>query len=54
LARWRSSGSGDGALDEVRAALDADLDTPGALDALDGAASSGKGVSSALELLGLA
>ena len=54
LARWRSSGSGDGALDEVRAALDADLDTPGALDALDAAATAGKGVSSALELLGLA
>ena len=28
LERWRAAGEGDGALDEVRAALDDDLDTP--------------------------
>lgn len=54
LERWRASGSGAGALEDVRAALDDDLDTPGAVAAIDAAASSGKGVSEAATLLGVA
>ena len=53
IARWRASGDGDAALDAVRAALDADLDTPAALDEIDTAASAGGGVGAALELLGI-
>jgi L-cysteine:1D-myo-inositol 2-amino-2-deoxy-alpha-D-glucopyranoside ligase len=53
LERWRAGGEGDGALDEVRAALDDDLDTPGAVAAIDIAAQSGLGVSSAASLLGV-
>jgi L-cysteine:1D-myo-inositol 2-amino-2-deoxy-alpha-D-glucopyranoside ligase len=53
LARWRASGDGEGALAQVRAALDADLDTPGALDALDRAAAAGRGVNQAMALLGV-
>jgi L-cysteine:1D-myo-inositol 2-amino-2-deoxy-alpha-D-glucopyranoside ligase len=37
----------------VRAALDADLDTPAALRAVDAAAASGLGVSEAAALLGV-
>jgi L-cysteine:1D-myo-inositol 2-amino-2-deoxy-alpha-D-glucopyranoside ligase len=45
---------GDAALlDRVRAALDDDLDTPGALAAIDGAASAGVDVSPAAALLGV-
>jgi L-cysteine:1D-myo-inositol 2-amino-2-deoxy-alpha-D-glucopyranoside ligase len=51
--RWRAAGAGDGALDEVRARLDDDLDTPGAVAAIDAAAAAGKGVSAAAGLLGL-
>jgi L-cysteine:1D-myo-inositol 2-amino-2-deoxy-alpha-D-glucopyranoside ligase len=54
LARWRSAGPGDGALDEVRAALDDDLDTPGAVAAIDAAADAGQGVGTAATLLGVA
>jgi L-cysteine:1D-myo-inositol 2-amino-2-deoxy-alpha-D-glucopyranoside ligase len=54
LDRWRAAGEGDGALDEVRAALDDDLDTPGAVAAIDRAATNGRGVSSAAALLGVA
>ncbi|MDP9005984.1 MAG: cysteine--tRNA ligase [Actinomycetota bacterium] len=54
LDRWRGAGPGDGALEDVRAALDADLDTPGAVAAVDDAASSGHGVESAAALLGIA
>ena len=50
---WRASGDGDGALDEVRAALDDDLDTPSALRAIDAAAAAGRGVSAAATLLGV-
>ena len=50
---WRAAGSGDAALDDVRAALDDDLDTPTALAALDEAASSGRGVSATASLLGI-
>jgi L-cysteine:1D-myo-inositol 2-amino-2-deoxy-alpha-D-glucopyranoside ligase len=53
LDRWRAAGPGDGGLDDVRAALDADLDTPLALDAVDAAASSGTGVGAAAALLGI-
>jgi L-cysteine:1D-myo-inositol 2-amino-2-deoxy-alpha-D-glucopyranoside ligase len=50
---WRAAGPGDGALDDVRAALDDDLDTPRAVAAIDDAASSGIGVSKAAALLGI-
>jgi L-cysteine:1D-myo-inositol 2-amino-2-deoxy-alpha-D-glucopyranoside ligase len=53
LERWRAAGPGDGALDEVRAALDDDLDTPRAMAAIDEAAASGQGVSEAAGLLGV-
>jgi L-cysteine:1D-myo-inositol 2-amino-2-deoxy-alpha-D-glucopyranoside ligase len=53
LDRWRAAGPGDGGLDEVRRALDDDLDTPAALAAVDDAASSGRGVSQAAALLGV-
>ena len=53
LERWRTAGDGDGALDDVRSALDADLDTPGALAAIDAAAARGQGVSAAAALLGV-
>jgi L-cysteine:1D-myo-inositol 2-amino-2-deoxy-alpha-D-glucopyranoside ligase len=53
LTRWRVAGAGRGALDEVRAALDHDLDPPAALAAIDRAASAGAGVSEAAALLGV-
>jgi L-cysteine:1D-myo-inositol 2-amino-2-deoxy-alpha-D-glucopyranoside ligase len=57
LARWQSAvgatGTGDQALDEVRAALDDDLDTPAALAAVDAAAKDGHDVSRAAGLLGV-
>ncbi|MGF1598255.1 MAG: cysteine--tRNA ligase [Acidimicrobiales bacterium] len=53
LERWLDAGSGDGALDEVRAALDDDLDTPSAVQAIDAAAEAGRGVSTAALLLGI-
>ena len=53
LAVWRAAGAGDGALDDVRAALDDDLDTPGALRAVDAAVDAGHGVSDAMALLGV-
>ncbi len=53
LDRWRGAGPGDGALGDVRAALDADLDTPAAIAAIDAAASSGRGVDAAAGLLGI-
>jgi L-cysteine:1D-myo-inositol 2-amino-2-deoxy-alpha-D-glucopyranoside ligase len=53
VAQWRAAGEGDGALPEVRAALDDDLDTPGAVKALDAAAEQGRGVSTAAALLGI-
>jgi L-cysteine:1D-myo-inositol 2-amino-2-deoxy-alpha-D-glucopyranoside ligase len=51
--RWRAAGIGDGALTEVRAALDDDLDTPAALAAVDRAVEAGLGVSKAAALLGI-
>ncbi len=50
---WRQAGAGEGALDEVRAALDNDLDTPTAIDLVDKAATAGRGVSLAAGLLGV-
>jgi L-cysteine:1D-myo-inositol 2-amino-2-deoxy-alpha-D-glucopyranoside ligase len=54
LAGWRSAGPGEGALDEVRAALDEDLDLPAAVAAIDRAAAAGQGVDRAADLLGIA
>ncbi|MCU1353151.1 MAG: mshC [Acidimicrobiales bacterium] len=53
VERWVAAGAGDGALDEVRARLDDDLDAPGAVAAIDAAAARGEGVSSAAMLLGI-
>ena len=53
LERWQSAGSGDGALDEVRAALDDDLGTPAAVEAIDAAVSRDEGVNEAAMLLGV-
>ena len=53
LARWRAAGDGGGALAQVRARLDDDLDTPGALAAVDAAAARGEGVGEAAALLGI-
>ena len=53
LDRWRAAGEGHAALDEVRAALDDDLDCPAAIDAIDAAARRGHGVSVAAALLGV-
>lgn len=53
LETWRSAGPGAAALEEVRGALDNDLDTPGAVAAIDAAAGAGHGVSDAAALLGV-
>jgi L-cysteine:1D-myo-inositol 2-amino-2-deoxy-alpha-D-glucopyranoside ligase len=53
LERWRAAGKGDGGLAEARAALDDDLDAPGAIEAIDAAAEDGAGVSAAAALLGI-
>ncbi len=53
LRRWVGAGEGSGALEQVRAALDEDLDTPGAVAAIDSAAARGLGVSEAAALLGV-
>jgi L-cysteine:1D-myo-inositol 2-amino-2-deoxy-alpha-D-glucopyranoside ligase len=53
LDRWRAAGPGGGGLDQARAALDNDLDTAGALAAIDAAAAAGHGVSQAAALLGV-
>jgi L-cysteine:1D-myo-inositol 2-amino-2-deoxy-alpha-D-glucopyranoside ligase len=53
LERWVAAGDGDGALDEVRAALDDDVDTPRALRAIDEAVTAGKGVATSAALLGV-
>jgi L-cysteine:1D-myo-inositol 2-amino-2-deoxy-alpha-D-glucopyranoside ligase len=54
LRRWVAAGEGSAALEQVRAALDDDLDTPAAVAAIDAAASRGLGVSEAAALLGVA
>ena len=53
LDAWVASGEGEGALADVRAALDDDLDTPAAVAAIDAAAAAGHGVSRAAALLGV-
>ena len=55
VARWRAAPRGDGTrgLAAVRAALDEDLDTPDALDALDEEAASGRPVAAGARLLGI-
>jgi len=53
LARWDAAGEGSFGLDEVRAALDDDLDTPRAVEIVDHVAGAGKGVSAAAALLGV-
>ncbi len=54
LDSWdERSGSNPDLLDEVRARLDDDLDTPGAIAAVDAAARAGAGVGEAAALLGI-
>ena len=53
LQAWISAGDGNGALTEVRDALDDDLDTPAAVAAIDEAADAGRGVAEAAALLGV-
>jgi L-cysteine:1D-myo-inositol 2-amino-2-deoxy-alpha-D-glucopyranoside ligase len=53
LDQWIAAGQGEGALAEVRAALDNDLDTPGAVAAIDAAIAAGEGISTAAMLLGI-
>ncbi|MCU1355914.1 MAG: mshC [Acidimicrobiales bacterium] len=53
LDAWLAAGPGDGGLAEARAALDDDLDTPGAVAAIDAAAAAGRGVGDAAALLGV-
>lgn len=56
LERWQGAartGGGERVLDEVRAHLDQDLDTPSALAAIDDAAERGEDVTSAAALLGV-
>jgi L-cysteine:1D-myo-inositol 2-amino-2-deoxy-alpha-D-glucopyranoside ligase len=56
LATWRSTLTGgrpSSVLDDVRAALDDDLDTSAALGAIDAAAHAGSSVTSAASLLGI-
>ena len=53
LERWRQAGGGSAATDDVRAALDDDLDCPGAIEAIDHAAAAGHGVADAAALLGV-
>lgn len=53
LEAWNAAGPGTGALEEVRAALDDDLDTPTAVAAVDAAVEAGQGVGDAAALLGV-
>jgi len=54
LDRWRGAGRGDAALEIVRDRLDDDLDTVGAISAIDEEVDAGRGVSDAAQLLGVA
>ena len=51
--RWQQAVDGDGGLNQVRVALDDDLDTPSAIAAIDAAVARGEGVSEAALLLGV-
>jgi L-cysteine:1D-myo-inositol 2-amino-2-deoxy-alpha-D-glucopyranoside ligase len=55
LVRWRNGvdGAATDLLDEVRDRLDDDLDTAGALSAIDAAASRGAGTRASAALLGV-
>jgi L-cysteine:1D-myo-inositol 2-amino-2-deoxy-alpha-D-glucopyranoside ligase len=53
LDSWRVAGRGSAGLDQVRACLDDDLNTPGALSAIDEEVAAGRGVSEAAALLGV-
>ncbi|CAN5465261.1 cysteine--1-D-myo-inosityl 2-amino-2-deoxy-alpha-D-glucopyranoside ligase [soil metagenome] len=53
LDAWNAAGAGTGGLLEARTALDQDLDTTGAVAAIDAAAAAGLGVSAAAALLGV-
>ena len=53
LERWQAAASGEGPLSDVRAALDADLDTPAALACVDGAVGRGQGVAASAMLVGV-
>ena len=57
LRRWEAAGegtsAGDDTLDEVRAALDDDLDTPAAVAAIDEVVAAGKGAAAGAALLGV-
>ena len=53
LERWSRSAWGSGPIQEVRAALDRDLDTPAAVEVIDAAAGRGQGVAEAAMLLGV-
>jgi len=53
LQRWEAAGEGDAGLDEVRAALDDDLDTPAAVAVIDDVVAAGKGASTSAALLGI-
>lgn len=53
LQAWSTTSGESGVVDEVRAALDDDLDTPSALAAMDAAAAAGLGVHDAAALLGV-
>ena len=53
LNRWKRTGKGAGAIEAVRSMLDNDLDTPGAIAAIDDAVERGQGVSEAAQLLGV-
>ena len=54
LDTWRKAGDGAASLEEVRAALDDDLDLPRAIRAIDDAAAAGQGVRRAADLIGVA
>ena len=53
LEAWVDAGKGDAAVDEVRRALDDDLNAPAAVAAIDAAVEAGLGVSEAALLLGV-
>ena len=53
LDQWRSAGEGVGPIDDVRSALDDDLDVPAALTAIDAAARSDQGIGKSAALLGV-
>ncbi len=50
---WSAAGDGPGPIEQVRAALDDDLDVPSAVEAIDAAAARGQGVSESAGLLGV-